>query len=54
VTAKPIFLLVAGYGIYGLERYMYRWRGENIYGWFVFYTGLMLIGLLAFVDAKVL
>jgi 4-hydroxybenzoate polyprenyltransferase len=54
LTAKPIFLLVVGYGVYGLERYMDRWGGENIYGWFVFYTGLMLIGLLAFVDAKVL
>jgi 4-hydroxybenzoate polyprenyltransferase len=54
LTFKPVFLLVAGYGLYGVGRYMDGWRGENVYGWFVFYTGLALIGLLAFVDAKVL
>jgi 4-hydroxybenzoate polyprenyltransferase len=54
LTFKPVFLLSAAYGVYGTSRYMDRWRGENVYGWFVFYTGLALIGLLAFVDAKVL
>ena len=54
LTFKPVFLLVAGYGLHGVGRYMDRWGGENVYAWFVFYTGLALIGLLAFVDAKVL
>lgn len=54
LTFKPVFLLVAGYGLHGVGRYMDRWRGENVYAWFIFYTGLALIGLLAFVDAKVL
>jgi geranylgeranylglycerol-phosphate geranylgeranyltransferase len=54
LTFKPVFLLVTGYGLHGVSRYMDRWRGENVYAWFVFYTGLILIGVLAFVDAKVL
>ena len=54
LTFKPVFLLSVAYGVHGVWRYMERWRGENVYGWFVFYTGLALIGLLAFMDAKVL